>query len=55
MPAARILVKASREAFGFRSLATKVSAAKGQSYDDRRWHTAQGDLLVHEGQTFTGA
>ena len=36
----------------FRNLATEASAAEGRGYDDRRWHTAQGDLLVHEGQTY---
>ena len=48
----KVVLEETEDPERFRSLATKVSAAKGQSYDDRRWHTAQGDLLVHEGQTY---
>ena len=36
----------------FRSLAGEVTEAQGRQYNDRRWHTHEGDLLVHDGQTY---
>ena len=36
----------------FRTLAAEATAAEGRQYADNRWHTNQGDLLVHKGQTY---
>ena len=36
----------------FRTLASAVLEARGKTYDDRRWHTGPGDLMVSSGQTF---
>ena len=44
----KVVPKETKDPERFRNLATEVS----RGYDDTRWHTAQGDLLVHEGQTY---
>jgi hypothetical protein len=36
----------------FRALAAQAAADTGRPYDDRRWHTKEGDLLVSEGRTY---
>ena len=36
----------------FKTLAAEATAAEGRQYADSRWHTSQGDLLVHEGKTY---
>lgn len=36
----------------FRALAVEITAADGRQFDDRRWHTHEGDLLVHDGHTY---
>ena len=49
----KVVLEETEDPERFRNLATKASAAKGRGYDDRRWHTSgQGELLVHEGQTY---
>ena len=48
----KVIQEETEDTEQFRNLATRASAAKGRGYDDRRWHTAQDDLLVHEGQTY---
>ena len=48
----KVVLEETEDPERFRNLATKASAAKGRGYDDRRWHTGQGELLVHEGQTY---
>ena len=36
----------------FRELATADAASGGRSYDDRRWHTRDGDLIAYDGKTY---
>lgn len=36
----------------FKELATSSAANGGSPYDDRRWHTRDGDLIVHRGRTY---
>jgi len=36
----------------FKALASKDAQADGRRYDDRRWHTHDGDLFVHGGRTY---
>ena len=48
----KVIQEGTEDPERFRNLATEASAAEGKRYDDGRWHTAQNDLLVHEGQTY---
>ncbi|MCA9444452.1 MAG: hypothetical protein KC964_26940 [Candidatus Omnitrophica bacterium] len=36
----------------FKSWAIAESEANGKRYDDRRWHTNEGDLFIQDGQTY---
>ena len=36
----------------FIALAARALEARGKTYKNRRWHTAPGDLMVSNGQTF---
>ena len=41
-----------KDADEFREQATEQTRQAGKKYDDRRWHTGQGELFVHEGRTY---
>jgi hypothetical protein len=41
-----------RDSDEFRESASRDAESGGRSYDDRRWHTNEGDLVVSEGKTY---
>ena len=36
----------------FKALAAADARSKGRRYDDRRWHTKDGDLVANQGRTY---
>lgn len=37
----------------FRLLASEILTQKGKIYNDRRWHTSSGDLMISQGRTYS--
>lgn len=37
----------------FKRLATELLLQKGKIYNDRRWHTSPGDLMISQGRTYS--
>ena len=48
----RIVSHETEDIEEFRSLAAREAEASGRRYDDRRWHTREGDLFNHNGSTY---
>ena len=47
-----VIEQETEEVEEFLSLAASALEARGETYNNRRWHTAPGDLMVSNGQTF---
>ena len=47
-----VVPEATDDADEFGRLASAAATARGRRYDERRWHTKPGDLLVFEGKTY---